>query len=112
MTLHAGKLNRRICIQRRVRGYDSCGQLLDIWENLVHCWAWVKSAAGVAYLPTSDGVGRDITRYSFRVRYNPDIKADMRIVYGGDFYEIKEVLHDIAGHEYTDIVANHGGANG
>ena len=112
MALHAGKLNRRILVQQRVREFDSCGQLLEEWRDLCHAWAWVKSASGVAYLPTSDGVGRDIVKYSFRVRYNPRIKADMRIVYLGEYYEIRDVLHDIAGHEYTDIVANHGGANG
>lgn len=112
MTLHAGKMNRKITVQHRLRVFDSCGQMIDAWEDLCSVWAWVKSAAGAAYLPTSDGVGRDIVKYSFRVRYNPRIKADMRIVYLGEYYEISDVLHDIAGHEYTDIVANHGGANG
>ena len=110
--MRAGKLNRLITVQHRPRTYDECGQLADEWVDLCRAWAWVKSAAGVAYLPTADGVGRDITKYSFRVRYNPMIKADMRIIYGGEYFEIRDVLHDIAGHEYTDIVANHGGANG
>lgn len=110
--MRAGKLNRKITVQHRSRTFDDCGQLLEEWQDLCSIWAWVKSAAGVAYLPTADGVGRDIVKYSFRVRYNPRIKADMRIVYLGEYYEIRDVLHDIAGHEYTDIVANHGGANG
>lgn len=112
MTLHAGKLNRKITVQHRAREFDAAGQLLEQWVDLCIVWAWVKTAAGVAATPTADGVGRDIVRYSFRVRYNTRIKADMRIIYNGEIYEIREVLHDIAGHEYTDLVAYYGGANG
>ena len=112
MTLHSGKLNRRITIQYRERVMDEYGQeTLDNWQDLCHVWAWVKSASGVSSLPTSDGVGRDITRYSFRIRYNVRVKADMRILYQGNIFSIREVLHDIAGHEYTDITANLGGSS-
>lgn len=110
--MRAGKLNRKIIVQYRARDFDAAGQLKEGWQDLCIMWAWVKSQSGVAATPTADGVGRDITRYSFRVRYNTRIKADMRIIYQGDIFEIREVLHDIAGHEYTDLLAYCGGANG
>ena len=112
MPLHAGKLNRKITVQYRARAFDAAGQLLEDWQDICIVWAWVKSQSGVSAAPTADGVGRDITRYSFRVRYNPRIKADMRIIYQGEIFEIREVLHDISGHEYTDLLAYYGGANG
>ena len=112
MTLYSGKMNRRITIQKREDDYDSAGQQVDRWEDLCLTWAWIRTASGVAAMATKDGVGRDITRYSFRIRYNVHVKADMRILYQGLIFEIREVLHDIAGKEYTDIVAYLGGATG
>lgn len=112
MTLHSGKLNRRILIQKRVDDYDSAGQQVDEWTDVCRVWAWVRTASGVSSMHNTEGVARAITRYSFRIRYNLKIQADMRIIYQGMYFDIKEVLHDIAGHEHTDIVANLGGAIG
>jgi len=115
MSLLAGKLNRRITLQQRTKVQDSAGQEIDEWTEVVRVWAWVKTQNGMAVARqtgTSDGVAMSVNSYSFRIRYRPSVTDDMRVVYGGLNFDIKQVRHDLAGHEWTDIVCEQGGNDG
>jgi SPP1 family predicted phage head-tail adaptor len=115
MSLSAGKLNRRITLQRRTKAQDSTGQEVDEWTDVVRVWAWVKTQSGMSATRQSsvvDGVAMSLNSYSFRVRYRPGVTDDMRVAYQGVFFDIKQVRHDIAGHIWTDIVCEQGGNDG
>ncbi|MCR4158819.1 phage head closure protein [Kerstersia gyiorum] len=114
--MQAGSLNRRIVIQRRTQGQDDAGQPIDTWEDFAKPWSWIKTQSGVSasksLTEAQDGVARSIVAYSFRIRYRPSVTDDMRVVYGGMIFAIKQVRHDLAEHIWTDLVCEEGGADG
>lgn len=113
--MQAGELNRRILIQKRTQEQDSTGQVTDVWKDVGKFWAWIKTQSGMATTRqsvTQDGVAMSLNAYSFRIRYQPTITDDMRVVYGGMNFDIKHVRHDLAGHIWTDIVCEQGGSDG
>lgn len=112
--MNAGQFNRKIVIQQRTQVQDATGQLTDAWADVVKPWAWVKAQSGMSATQSgsSDGVARSISAYSFRIRYRPAVTDDMRIVYQNMNFDIREIRHDVAGHEYTDIVCEQGGNDG
>ena len=113
--MKAGKLNRRILIQKRTQAQDENGQPIDTWVDVVRIWAWVKTQSGMAVArqtANQDGVAMSVNSYSFRIRYRPSVTDDMRVVYRGPYFAIKQVRHALAGHDWTDIVCEEGGNAG
>lgn len=111
--MEAGKLNRRILVEKRADGQDETGQVLDCWERVGWFWAWVMTKSGISasrsLVGDDDGVSRSIVRYSFRIRFNKRIAPSMRVVYQDVVFDIKQVRHDLAGKEWTDLVCEEGG---
>jgi len=104
--LAAGKLNRQITIQRKIRVRDPAGQSIDTWVDHARVWANWKTITGSAlsnqeFITGDIEVDRVVT--SIRIRYREDLKSDMRVVYRGKFYDIKAVLPDEEFREYLDI---------
>lgn len=112
--MKTGNLNRRILIQKRTQVQDETGQVTDTWVDVVNPWAWVKTQTGMGSLRNDQAgsVALSVVAYSFRIRYRPSVTDDMRVVYGGLNFDIKQVRHDLAGHEWTDIVCEEGGNAG
>lgn len=113
--MQAGKLNRRITVQKRAQGQDDAGQPIDVWVDVAKVWSWVKTQNGMAatgQTASQSGVAMSVNSYSFRVRYRPTVTDDMRVLYGGMAFDVKQVRHDLAGHEWTDIVCEQGGNDG
>jgi len=44
--LDAGKLNKRIVIQKTIEEHDSDGGLTESWEDVKKCWAEIKPLGG------------------------------------------------------------------
>lgn len=113
--MDAGQLNRRIVIQSRDAGTDAAGQPVNTWTTLATVWANVKGATGMASIRQSaarEGMAVEMNSYSFRIRFRTDIDASARVVFGGQNYDIKQVRHDFAGREWTDLVCELGGNDG
>lgn len=113
--LAAGNLNRRITIQRRGPKQDAGGQPIDGWVEVVKPWAWIKGQTGMGVGRQMAGEGTVTTSlnlYSFRIRYRPAITDAMRVLYDGQAFDIKQVRHDLAGREWTDLVCELGGNDG
>ena len=109
--MQAGNLNRRIEIQKQTEVRLPSGQPKLEWTVYKRVWAWVKGATGMASVRQSglqDNVAGSLNSYSFRIRYRADITNAMRIAYGGFTFDIKQVRHDLAGHEWTDLVCEEG----
>jgi SPP1 family predicted phage head-tail adaptor len=111
----AGELNRQIVIQSRDAGEDAAGQPVDTWTTLATVWANVRGATGMGSIRQSanqDGVAVELNSYSFRIRYRTDVDAAKRVVFGGQNFDVKQVRHDHAGKEWTDLVCEVGGNDG
>lgn len=112
MTLAAGKLNRRILIQQRQAGYDEAGQPVQTWVDVVTVWANVAGDAGLPTIRASGALPAPIKRYSFRIRFREGLDEGMRVVYGGQNFDVKAVRMDYAGREWTDLVVELGANDG
>lgn len=111
LVLPSGLLNRRIRIEKRSEEMSG-GQLVDGWTPHLTCWAQVNPKNSLASNP-ADGVARSIGTYVFRIRYRASgIDAGMRVIYQEQYFEVTGVIQDIAGHIYTDVVCQLGGAGG
>lgn len=113
--MKAGDLNRQIVLQARDEGVDEAGQPLQTWTTLATVWADIRGATGMGAIRQSapmDGVAVELNSYSFRIRYRTDVDAADRVVFGGQNYDVKQVRHDHAGKEWTDLVCELGGNDG
>jgi SPP1 family predicted phage head-tail adaptor len=107
----AGDLRHLILVQSRDAGTDAAGQPLQTWADLASVWADIRGANGLNTIKASLG-GVEINAYSFRIRYRTDLDAAKRVVYGGQNYDVKQVRHDFAKKEWTDLVCELGGNDG
>ncbi len=113
--LESRKLSRRIQIQRRGPVQDAGGQPVDGWIEVAKPWAWIIGQTGMGMSKQMAGEGTvdgSIDAYSFRIRYRPSITAAMRVLHGGQAFDIKQVRHDLASREWTDLVCEQGGNDG
>lgn len=101
-----GKLNRRILLKQLVGTQDAAGQPDTSWQNLIATgdgmvWGSIRHLSGVqtikAEAPTS------AVKVSIRIRYRTDVTAAMRAHHDDTVYEIKAVMPDEAGRQYTDL---------
>lgn len=104
--MDARNLNRLVLIQKLVAGQDEAGQPVQTWENLIATGdgkirANLRHLSGVETIK-ADAVASAV-KASIRIRYRTDVTAAMRVVHGGTTYEIKAVMPDEAGREYTDL---------
>ena len=113
--MKAGKLRRRMTLQARTAGADAAGQPLQGWVDVADIWTDPRGATGMGSIRgDAEGVGSAINRYSFRTRYRRDVTTEHRLVdaVDGTPFDIKDVRHDLAGREWTDIVCEVGGNDG
>jgi SPP1 family predicted phage head-tail adaptor len=109
--LPAGKLNRRVLIQRKSRQKDAAGQTIDVWLDHARVWANFKTITGSAF-SHQEFIAGDVevgpVTTSVRIRFRTDIETDMRLVYDGKIYDIKAVLPDEDRREYCDLAVVEG----
>lgn len=112
-----GEYNRRIEIWKPSGAVDAANQPLpDAWVLHKRRWAHVRGETGMGAIraaAAAGGINTPLDRYSFRINYDRTISTDMQIRDpDGDRFNILAVRHDKADREWTDIVAELGGANG
>lgn len=114
MTLAAGDLNRRFAIEVPGATKDAANQPIKTWTPFISVWGKILGANGMsAVRAAQEGVGIAPGRYSIRIRYRPTgLDVGMRAVYQGVFFDIKDIRHDFAGHDYTDLVCETGANDG
>jgi SPP1 family predicted phage head-tail adaptor len=108
--VNAGSLNRRITIQKPVNAQDEAGQQLQAWDTVCQRWANVSGQTGMGTITgAQENVSASVERYSIRIRYFEGVAAGMRAVLGDKVFTIRQVRHDIAKRDYTDLVCELGG---
>ncbi len=93
--MSAGKLDRRLTIQRRVTTLDSYGQQSTGWTNIATVWGNVKPVGGREKMRS--GALESTLTHTVMVRYRTDlmpaIEADAwRILYGSRVLQITKAM--------------------
>lgn len=112
MSVSSGKLTARITVQARESGQDEAGQPVLTWTDVMSVWAQPAGDTGLGTIKSSGDLAVPIKRYSFRIRFREGIDEGMRVVYGGENYDIKAVRMDFARREWTDLVCELGANDG
>lgn len=115
MSRAAGEYTRKITIKERGVEVDAANQPIDSWTIKFRLWSKPRSKTGMSSVRAAEaGIAASPTLYSFRIKYRPTgITTAMRIEDNdGNIFDIREIIHDIAEHEWTDLVSETGGNNG
>ena len=114
--LATGKLNTLGTIEQRTPGKDAANRPLPGYVPFLTLYADVSSFTGLGALREAEGAIPDGgSTYSIRVRYRPNagITEGMRFNIGNTHYfDIKKILHDFKGKQWTDLVCVYGAGNG
>lgn len=100
--MNAGRLNTPIVIQQPQSGADSLGQPLTGWVDYAFVWAHIRHLSGVESIKAGGTVST--VQASIRIRALAAVNAGMRVLAGGQTYQIKAVLPDMQSRAYADLV--------
>lgn len=107
--LSAGKLNKRVTIERAVSGspaVNAYGEPVVIWDEVDVVWSSVEPLTGREFWAQQQ-VQSEIT-VRFRIRYRDDILNGMRIVYNSAYYMIKSIIDPLEKHEELQLMCSEG----
>lgn len=93
MTVIAGSFPHRVTIQRHTQEKDAWGTPIpgsDKWELVATCWANVRHLSGSETIKADADIST--VRASVRIRWRAGIDAGMRLLHGGQTYDIAAVL--------------------
>lgn len=90
MALNAGKLDRRIEIQKTTQTPDDLGQPVDSWELFARVWAGREFTGGGETFGAAQVVAEVVARYTIRALAG--VVPKMRLVDGADDFNIVAVL--------------------
>ena len=84
--MEAGKLNKRICIQRPVKSRAPSGQEVITWADIATVWAGIKCTH--AKEVSGDGIIVHEGLYRITIRWRGDITAECRVLYGSRVFSL------------------------
>ena len=106
----AGPLKKLITIERLPGGKDNNGDPNSEWVLVTRALANIRFLNGKEALMASKEVST--ASASIRIRYRTDVTADMRIVYGGQIFNILAILPNLDSREFLDLACEVGANNG
>ncbi len=95
--MRSGMLRHRVMLQRLRQGQDAYGGPVEQWEDVATVWASLEAMSGREFF-ASQQAQSEITQ-RIRIRYRPDVTADMRVVHGGTVFNVVAPLPDNRGRE-------------
>lgn len=84
--MEAGKLNKRITIQKQVPKTTASNQKVSDWEDVCTVWAQVKCTSSQAV--GDDGIIQHEATYKFYIRRRKGITAQMRIMWDDRIFNL------------------------
>lgn len=109
--MRAGKLNQLITIQSRSFESDSVGQRVLVWSERAKVWADVRMQNGKGVVAAGREVG--VIAGSMRIRPRSELTTDMRVLWGGQIFDIKAIVPFPDGmRDSMDLVVESGVNNG
>jgi SPP1 family predicted phage head-tail adaptor len=86
----AGRYKQRITIQDPARLKNSTGEVESVWTEHSSRWAEVRELSGSErYI---DPVVMETASHQVKMRYEPGITQDMRILYDGKTLDIRSII--------------------
>lgn len=76
--LPAGKLDRRIRIERPTKAQSPSGEEVDAWVLVAEVWSWKRDASARERLASEQKLAERTT--VFRIRFRRDVTSECRIV--------------------------------
>lgn len=98
----AGRLSTPIVIQQPQSGTDAIGQPLTGWTDYAFVWANIRHLSGSESIKA--GAVTSAVQASIRIRALAGVNAGMRVVAGGQTYNVLAVLPDMQSRAYADLV--------
>ena len=89
--MDAGRLDKRIIIERLEATEDEIGQPVEGWIPTYSVWAAIEPLQGREYLAAMAVQAERTVR--IRIRYLPGITSTMRVVYQGRVFAIQSVIN-------------------
>lgn len=89
--MNIGRLRHRITLQKQRNRPSDYGAAVAEWHDVHHVWAEVKPLSGREYFANAQ-IQSDITTQIW-LRYLPDVDSTMRVVFGGQLYDIVSVIN-------------------
>jgi SPP1 family predicted phage head-tail adaptor len=111
----AGSLNKRIVIERKELSQNDWGQPAESWVTYASVRASFKTVTGMRFVNNEQFAGGTeigMATTSIRIRKRTDITSAMRVRHRGRIFDIREVLPDNAGNEFTDLAVSTGASEG
>lgn len=109
--MRAGQLRSQVSIERRGTSRDTWGQEVERWLPFAICRADVRFPSGMGTINAERMEGDrevGVVQCSVRIRWRNDITTEMRVrvdVEGTpDYFDIKQILPDIAHRKFVDLV--------
>jgi SPP1 family predicted phage head-tail adaptor len=100
--MNAGKLNKRVTIQKLGDDQDDDGQPIQTWQDVATVWANVRNLNGLETVKAD--ADTSIVKASIRIRLRRDVTSGMRVVLRDKVYEIMASLTDEEKDEHLDLV--------
>lgn len=95
--MRAGSLRHRVTLQRFRCGRDAYGGPVEDWSDVATVWASLEAVNGREFFAGQQAQS-EVTR-RIRIRYRPDVTADMRVIHQGTVFNIVAPLPDNRGRE-------------
>lgn len=87
--VYSREMDRRITIQTNTPTQDASGEQVASWSTLATVWAKIDKSSAAERFINQQVVGE--VDMVFQIRYRSDVTDKMRLVYGGQNYNIKGV---------------------
>jgi SPP1 family predicted phage head-tail adaptor len=100
--MRAGKLDRRITIQRKSVTESGSGEPIETWADLATVWAQARPLRGDERFATRQLVGTAVMTFHIRYRGDLAITVKDRISYDGKLWDILDV-REVGRHVVTEI---------
>jgi len=88
--LKAGDFDQRVTVQQLTTGHDAFGAPTSTWIDVCIVWAKVADMSGREYLAAAAAQAEVTTKIT--IRYRAGLTAAMRVLHGGNVYNIQAVL--------------------
>lgn|SRR5574337_65813 len=101
--MNAGKMDRRITLQRKSEAQDSFGEAIGTWTDIATVWAEVAPLTGKERWAAQQVKAEADTL--FRIHYLPGLTPLDRVLYNGKTYDVYSVIEigRRKGHEITAL---------
>lgn len=89
--MRAGKIHRRVTIQRKSVSVSSSGEQVETWSDLATVWAQDKPNRGDERFSTMQLIGSAVMTFVMRYRADLAVTIQDRLSYGGKTWDILDV---------------------